>query len=280
MQSRVLRDDDLRGLEDRPEPQRSIPHRQPAPASSRTTSASRSGATAAGAISGGADPSPAAPGSVHAAANASPRRASSTASGIRSSDAATAAAPAASERRVETPTSGISRACASARALAIPIRSPVNVPGPVPTAIRSRSSQPAPAASIEASASDRSAVVCRGRVSGGGSSRRSIAVSSRPSGSSREPRPPSPRSPCRGRGSSPDHHLAHVRAAVLEADAGGDVRQAGQRRLLLTRPLDERDRVRAEIVGEQLGLLGGERRDPVEVDVRRPAPRPRNAGRS
>ena len=42
---------------------------------------------------------------------------------------------------------GTFRARASARAVAIPIRSPVNVPGPTPTAIRSTSSQPIPARS-------------------------------------------------------------------------------------------------------------------------------------
>ena len=50
--------------------------------------------------------------------------------------------PRASASRVPTPTSSDPRACASARAVAMPIRRPVNEPGPTPTAIRSTASQP------------------------------------------------------------------------------------------------------------------------------------------
>ena len=78
----------------------------------------------------------------HAAANASPRRASRTASTSSAS-----VAPSASASSELTPTSGSPRACASARAVEIPIRSPVKLPGPTPTAIRSTSSQPSPACS-------------------------------------------------------------------------------------------------------------------------------------
>ena len=62
------------------------------------------------------------------ATNASPRRASSTAS-----TGPARRPPAASARSVETPTSSAPVACASARAVATPIRRPVNVPGPTPT---------------------------------------------------------------------------------------------------------------------------------------------------
>ena len=47
--------------------------------------------------------------------------------------------PLASAQRDETARTGSSFAFASARAVAMPIRSPVNVPGPTPTAIASRS---------------------------------------------------------------------------------------------------------------------------------------------
>ena len=70
----------------------------------------------------------------------------------------------ASDSSVETPTSGIPRAPASARAVAIPIRSPVNVPGPTPTAIRSTSSQPAPARSSTSAISGSSRGACAAAV--------------------------------------------------------------------------------------------------------------------
>ena len=51
------------------------------------------------------------------------------------------------DRAASVPTGAIGtpRACASPRAVAIPIRSPVKEPGPIPTAIRSTDSQPPPA---------------------------------------------------------------------------------------------------------------------------------------
>ena len=108
-----------------------------------------------------------------AAANASPRRASMAASTIGASPA-----PRASASSVLTPTIGSPRACASARAVAIPIRRPVKLPGPTPTASRSSASQPTPAASSASSAAASSRPACAGRTPGAGSSRTSKTASS------------------------------------------------------------------------------------------------------
>ena len=78
--------------------------------------------------------------------------------------------PRASAARDPAGAIGISLACASARAVAIPIRRPVNDPGPTPTAIRSILSQP-PASSTLRSISPRSTWEWRGRPSGPGSIR-------------------------------------------------------------------------------------------------------------
>src|SRR5690348_6961233 len=70
--------------------------------------------------------------------------------------------PAASASSVQTPRSGRPRLTPSPRAVAIPTRMPVKVPGPRPTAIRSTASQP-PAAAAARSTSCSSPVACRGR---------------------------------------------------------------------------------------------------------------------
>jgi hypothetical protein len=63
---------------------------------------------------------------------------------------------------VPTPVAGIAVAAASPRAVAIPIRSPVNEPGPSPAAIRSTPCQP-PTAAAARSTSASSEVAWRGR---------------------------------------------------------------------------------------------------------------------
>ena len=62
---------------------------------------------------------------------------------------------------MQTPRAGRPRLRLSPRAVAIPTRSPVKVPGPSPTAIRSTASQP-PAATAARSTSASSPVACRG----------------------------------------------------------------------------------------------------------------------
>ena len=95
---------------------------------------------------------------LRAVANSSPRLASITAS--RSS----ASIPAASAASDDTGRSGSPAACASARAVATPMRRPVNAPGPTPTAIASRSSQPSPARSITSATAGISSLACAGRA--------------------------------------------------------------------------------------------------------------------
>ena len=65
-----------------------------------------------------------------------------------------------------TPTAGVPRAAASARAVAIPIRRPVNEPGPVPTAILPTRGHP-PAASATRSIAGSRAAAWTGRVPAG-----------------------------------------------------------------------------------------------------------------
>jgi len=114
------------------------------------------------------------------AANTSPRRASSTARTEPSRTPSSADALQATDCSVETPTSGISRARASARALATPIRKPVNVPGPTPTAIASTSSHPTPPRFITSATSSSTRVACLGRSPGAGSSRASSSSGESP----------------------------------------------------------------------------------------------------
>ena len=148
------------------------------------------------------------------------------------------------ERRDRRP-AGCPRARASARAVAIPIRSPVNVPGPTPTAIRSTSSQPTPAA-LEHLDDQRQQA-------------RGVAAGARPArGSSRALERDAVRiadsatAVARGGGvegqdphaistqprSSPPACSSRTRAAIAR-QARASVRLAARR------PLDERDRVRA-----------------------------------
>ena len=70
--------------------------------------------------------------------------------------------PTASAASEDTRLSGSSAAVASARAVAIPIRSPVNVPGPTPTAIASRSPQLTPALSMTSATAGLSSAACAG----------------------------------------------------------------------------------------------------------------------
>ena len=102
-----------------------------------------------------------------------PRRAARRGRRARAPASFTPSASASSEL---TPTSGSPLPCASARAVEIPIRSPVKLPGPTPTAIRSTCSQPSPACSSAASAAPRSRFACPGRTPGSGSSRTSKTV--------------------------------------------------------------------------------------------------------
>ena len=134
------------------------------PASSRGSDSDRTRSVCSSAVT---DRSPRA----YEAANTSPRRASITASTpsrstpFRSSPSyKSAECPAvatasglttgtASARRLDTPTSSTPSDCANPRAVAIPTRRPVNLPGPTPTAIRSIASQPSPASPSSSAAS-------------------------------------------------------------------------------------------------------------------------------
>ena len=150
----------------------SLKRTAPSPAASGAASAPAASraARSAGAIATGSS-SRSSP--RHAAAKTSPRRASITAS--TGPSPACGSAPRASASRLDTPASGSPRAWASARAVAIPWRRPVKPPGPTPTAIRSTSSQPAPARSSTSSTSASRRVAWPGRAPGSGSSRASTA---------------------------------------------------------------------------------------------------------
>ena len=134
--------------------------------------------------------------------------------------------------------------------MAIPIRRPVNVPGPTPTAIRSTPASSIPARSSSSAIERQQRVAWRGRAPGGGSSRASSTLA----GARIERDRRRAASPCRARGSLIARSRPSARSppGVLERDAGGDPAERGELRLAL-RPLDERDRVGREVVGEQLG---------------------------
>ena len=151
-----------------------------------------------------------------AAANTSPRRASITATHA----APSLRAPAASAARLETPTSGRSRAWASARAVAMPSRRPVKPPGPTPTAIRSTASQPRPRQRPPRPAragGSRGA----GRSPGGGSSRPRQPAAGRP-----QTRRRWPAWRCRSRGSR-DLDPALRRRRRARAGRGAATRSGG-----------------------------------------------------
>ena len=59
-----------------------------------------------------------------------------------------------------------------------------------------------------------------------------------------------------------------VPAGVLQEHARGHVRECGGLLRPRARPLDERHGIRAEVVGQQVGVLVGQRGHPVEIDVR------------
>ncbi len=60
---------------------------------------------------------------------------------------------------------------------------------------------------------------------------------------------------------------AAVTSGVLEPHPRGDPREAGHRLLPTLRPLDEGDRVRAEVVRQQVGIFAGQTRDAKQVQV-------------
>ena len=171
-----------------------------------------------------------------------------------------------------TPTSSAAADCASARAVATPIRRPVKPPGPSPTAIRSTSANVSPSL-LERLLREHEQLPPRapGRSPATGSWRRSTPAPGRASSSDRDGG--------RGRGgveAEDDHRVdrpldadrAPVAAAVLEADARRDALgiQAGRRADL--RPLDERHAVGRELVGEHAGILVVEVAEAVEVEMR------------
>ena len=96
-------------------------------------------------------------------------------------------APGASASSELTPTSGSPRPCASARAVAMPIRSPVKLPGPTPTAIRSTSSQPTPGRRQRLLRRAQQPAACAGPLAG----LRVVAHLERPSPTRRGRPPPS-----------------------------------------------------------------------------------------
>src|ERR1035441_8129604 len=192
---------------------------------------------------------------------------------------AATSAPCASARRLETLTSSTASDCARPRAVAIPTRRPVKVPGPAPTAIRSISRQPTPSSSSSSRAGPNSLVACPGcspgRSAGGGAQRAGPLAGGAPRGGGRRElrscaRPPGagrPRSTgwrCRGRGRSSgvwprearDELLDLDQSAVCAAVAEGDLQAgAGQLGCALLRPLHERDATRPDVVLQQLRLL-------------------------
>src|SRR5918995_2884207 len=147
----------------------------PSPAASggKGSAATRSASSAGVATSGPHRRSP--PGSS-SEAKASERFASMTARRGLSPAAGCSEIPRASASRDETPASGLPVPWASARAVAIPTRSPVNDPGPIPTAIRSTRSHP-PASATACSTSPSSSVAWRAREPAGGDSSRSATDS-------------------------------------------------------------------------------------------------------
>ena len=255
---------------------RAVPHRQHASRAQGSAFAGERGRGQRPGVSSGAELG--AP-VGHAAANTSPRRASITASdrvdALGASSPHRAPATAASRPRP----AGIRGRRASARAVAIPIRRPVNVPGPTPTAIRSMSVQPEPAASSSSAISGSSVAGVAGRVPGGGSSRRL----------ERPPLGPVDSATVGRRGwrcrsarilTATARPIAPVAAGVLEPDARRDPAERGD---LAPRRCGHSTNAivsGAEVVGEQVGILAGEVGDPEQVEVRRPAPAPGSAGRS
>jgi len=126
----------------------------PSPAASGMTAAFPSCSTSSsGGITSGGQNSRS---SSYRAANTSPRRASMSGSRTRWS------MPSASAASDDTRLSGRPAAVASARAVAMPMRSPVNVPGPTPTAIASRSPQSTSARSITSATAGISSAACAG----------------------------------------------------------------------------------------------------------------------
>ena len=259
----VLRDRRPRTLENLPEFYCALPDRQRSRTGHRDQRAERLGAERRGSAAGGGSASSRLRGS-QAAANTSPRRASSTASDGVEPGGARARAPSASDCSVETPTSGMPRAWPSARAVAIPIRRPVNVPGPTPTAIRSISLHVA----THGRAPPRSAAAASWRASGAHWAAGRREPRARCRRRHRSARPWSPASRCRNRGSSwlVDHHDPGVAAGVLDADAGRD---PAQRRDRGSSPSGHSTNVivsGAEVVGQQVGILIGQVADPEQVE--------------
>src|SRR5689334_19601428 len=192
----------------------------------------------------------------------------------------------ASDSSVDTPTTGIPSAWPSALAVAMPMRRPVNVPGPIPTATRSICATDVPDRPSTSAISGSRQAVCRGRPPAGGSSRAPsgsseaadcqatavarVAVSKARSGI----RLPTRRGRQRASQSKlrmwplRDLHYPPVTAGVLDVNAASDAPQLGVLGRTCWGPLDERDLVRSEIVGKQVGLLLGHAIDSKQIDVR------------
>ena len=268
----VLRDRRPRALENRPEFYRAVSDRQTAAARCRRRhSASVSGASDAGASQrlGGRRAGRA----RQAAANTSPRRASSTAtttSVIAPQRDATIARSSASDASVETPTSG--DPCAlrqrargrdpdpqpGERARADADGDPVEVRSHPSAGAPRAARRPAPAAASRAAALTRRRVVAALELERASRSRPVSQQRDRRRARRRvEPEDLHRRSTSITR-RSPPACSSRTRAAIRARPDSAAPRR---------RPLDERDRVRAEVVGEQVGVLGFEARHAEQIDV-------------
>ena len=181
----------------------------------------------------------------------------------RQHDRARLPAPRASASSVLTPTIGSPRACASARAVAIPIRRPVKLPGPTPTASRSSASQPTPAASSASSAAASSRAGVRRPHP-----RRGIVAHLEDrivNQNARHRR--------RGRGIEPEHDHDDSTRRSPPACASATCRATGRSPSSASSPRRSGHstnviELRPEVGIEQPGILVVEPREPVQVEVR------------
>src|SRR5438128_4903025 len=159
-------------------------------------------------------------------------------------------APAASAARVDTPATGSSSASASPRAVASPTRTPVKLPGPIPTASASRSPWCAPPWRSRASTSSSSVTARDTRSPRTSPSATSALVATSVAVSN-------------ARISIRDRHDSRIAPAVLDAD--GEPRRR-ERALPRLRPFDEHD-CAVEIRLQVAPLGGREPAAPVEIEV-------------